>query len=55
MSNEHSVFENLQTLRLMGMTGALQKVLESPDMLALPRLDVLAFLTCEEIQFKSQK
>ncbi|MCH2088286.1 MAG: IS21-like element helper ATPase IstB [Pseudoalteromonas sp.] len=55
MSNEHSVFENLQTLRLMGMTGALQKVLESPDMLALPLLDVLAFLTCEEMQFKSQK
>ncbi|MFU2509770.1 hypothetical protein [Pseudoalteromonas sp. ASV78] len=25
MSNKHSVFENLQTLRLMGMAGALQK------------------------------
>ncbi|GAB3036687.1 IS21-like element helper ATPase IstB [Bowmanella dokdonensis] len=55
MSNEKSVFENLQTLRLMGMCDALQKVLVTPDMAAMPILDVLAFLTCEEIQHKSQK
>lgn len=55
MSNEQSVFENLQTLRLSGMGDALQKVLVSPDMAAMPVLDVLAFMTCEEIQYKAQK
>lgn len=55
MSNEQSVFANLQALRLPGMSDALQKVLVTPDMAAMPLLDVLAFLTCEELQFKSQK
>lgn len=55
MSSEHSVFENLQQLRLTGMSEALKKVLVTPDMAALPIIDILAFLTCEEIQYKSQK
>src|SRR5690606_11843150 len=55
MSSEQSVLENLQTLRLSGMGDALQKVLVSPDMAAMPILDVLAFMTCEEIQYKAQK
>jgi DNA replication protein DnaC len=55
MSSEQSVFANFQTLRLFGMSDALQKVLVTPDMAALPIVDILAFLTCEEIQYKSQK
>ena len=37
------------------MSLALQKALESPDLSSMPLIDILAFLTCEEIQFKSQK
>ncbi|MGI2080964.1 IS21-like element helper ATPase IstB [Shewanella putrefaciens] len=55
MSSEHSVFENLQQLRLSGMREALKQVLVTPDMVTLPIIDILAFLTCEEIQYKSQK
>lgn len=55
MSSEHNVFENLQQLRLSGMREALKKVLVTPDMVTLPIIDILAFLTCEEIQYKSQK
>lgn len=55
MSSEQSVFENLKILRLSGMSLALQKALESPDLSSMPLIDILAFLTCEEIQFKSQK
>lgn len=41
MSNEQSLFANLQALRLSGMCDALQKVLVTPDMAAIPLLDVL--------------
>ncbi|MDR7123104.1 IS21-like element helper ATPase IstB [Rheinheimera soli] len=53
--SEHQVFENLQVLCLSGMSAALQRVLETPDMSAMPVVDVLTFLTCEEIQYKCQK
>lgn len=55
MSNEQSVFDNLQALRLNGMGEALKKVLITPDMAAMPIIDVLAFLTCEEVQYKAQR
>lgn len=53
--SEQQVFENLQSLYLPGMLSALQRVLETPDMVAMPVIDILAFLTCEEIQYKAQK
>ncbi len=55
MSSEQSVFENLQALRLVGMSSALQKVLVTPNMTAMSIVDILAFLTCEELQYKSQR
>jgi len=53
--SEQQVYDNFQTLRLHGMVPALQQVLESPDMTGLPLIDILAFLTCEEIQYKAEK
>ncbi|MDX3775547.1 IS21-like element helper ATPase IstB [Chromatiaceae bacterium AAb-1] len=53
--SEQQVFENFQLLRLPGMSTALQRVLDTPDMAAMPVIDILAFLTCEEIQYKAQK
>lgn len=55
MGVEQSVFDNFQALKLVGMGQALEKLLVSPDMATMPLLDALAFLTCEEIQFKAQK
>lgn len=55
MSSEQCVFESLRALRLNGMEHALQQVLSSPDMAAMPLIDVLAFLTCEEVQYKTQR
>jgi DNA replication protein DnaC len=53
--SEQQVYTNLQELRLQGMASALQQVQESPDKLAMPLMDILSFLTCEEIQYKAQK
>jgi DNA replication protein DnaC len=53
--SEQQIFENLQALKLHGIVQALPRVLESPDMAAMPLMDILAFLTCEEIQYKAQK
>lgn len=53
--SEQQVFENMQALRLSGMRIALQRVLETPELAAMSVIDILAFLTCEEIQYKSQK
>lgn len=53
--SEQQVFENLRELRLNGMVEALQKVALSPDMMSMSLIDNLAFLTCEEIQYKAQK
>ena len=53
--SEQQVYDNLQALRLQGMIQALQKVQETPDMADMPLMDSLAFITCEEIQFKAQK
>lgn len=53
--SEQQVFENLRILKLAGMSSAFQRVLESPTLSAMSPADALAFLTCEEIQYKSQK
>ncbi len=53
--SEQQVFEHFRALRLPGMSTALQRVLDTPDMAAMPVIDILAFLTCEEIQYKAQK
>lgn len=53
--SEQQVFEHFRALRLPGMSIALQRVLDTPDMAAMPVIDILAFLTCEEIQYKAQK
>lgn len=53
--SEQQVFEHFRALRLPGMSTALQRVLDTPDMAAMPGIDILAFLTCEEIQYKAQK
>jgi DNA replication protein DnaC len=53
--SEQQVYTNLQELRLQGMATALQHVQESPDKAALPLMDIMAFLTSEEVQFKAQK
>ncbi|WP_010603621.1 IS21-like element helper ATPase IstB [Pseudoalteromonas maricaloris] len=53
--SEQQVYKNLQELRLNGMSLALKKVQETPDMASMSFIDILSFLTCEELQFKSQK
>ena len=53
--SDQQVYTHLQELRLQGMAAALQQVQESPDKAALPLMDIMALLTCEEVQYKAQK
>lgn len=53
--SEQQVYTHLQELRLLGMTAALQHVQESPDKASMPFMDIMAYLVCEEVQYKAQK